>query len=125
MLELEIGYGLIPLVDESEGGELLDARRLVRRQIAAELGIVLAPIRIRDNVAARLARVRDPHQGRRGRARRARARQPARDGSRRRRPVPRRHPHRRAGLRPARRLDRRVRAPSAEALGYTVVDPRR
>ena len=50
VLELEIGYGLIPLVDESEGGELLQRVSLVRRQMAAELGLVLAPIRIRDNV---------------------------------------------------------------------------
>jgi flagellar biosynthesis protein FlhA len=50
VLELEIGYGLIPLVDESEGGELLKRVSLVRRQMAAELGLVLAPIRIRDNV---------------------------------------------------------------------------
>jgi flagellar biosynthesis protein FlhA len=50
VLELEIGYGLIPLVDEEEGGELLRRVALVRRQMAAELGLVLAPIRIRDNV---------------------------------------------------------------------------
>jgi flagellar biosynthesis protein FlhA len=49
-LELEIGYGLIPLVDESEGGELLKRVSLVRRQMAAELGLVLQPIRIRDSV---------------------------------------------------------------------------
>jgi flagellar biosynthesis protein FlhA len=49
-LELEIGYGLIPLVDESEGGELLKRVGLVRKQMATELGLVLQPIRIRDNV---------------------------------------------------------------------------
>ncbi len=49
-LELEIGYGLIPLVDESEGGELLKRVGLVRKQMASELGLVLQPIRIRDNV---------------------------------------------------------------------------
>jgi flagellar biosynthesis protein FlhA len=49
-LELEIGYGLIPLVDENEGGELLKRVSLVRRQMAAELGLVLQPIRIRDSV---------------------------------------------------------------------------
>jgi flagellar biosynthesis protein FlhA len=49
-LELEIGYGLISLVDESEGGELLTRVSLVRRQMAQDLGLVLAPIRIRDNV---------------------------------------------------------------------------
>ena len=40
VLELEIGYGLIPLVDESDGGELLKRVSLVRRQMAAELGLV-------------------------------------------------------------------------------------
>jgi flagellar biosynthesis protein FlhA len=49
-LELEIGYGLIPLVDESEGGELLKRVGMVRKQMAAELGLILSPIRIRDNV---------------------------------------------------------------------------
>jgi flagellar biosynthesis protein FlhA len=49
-LELEIGYGLIPLVDESEGGDLLARVAMVRRQMATELGLSLAPIRIRDNV---------------------------------------------------------------------------
>ncbi len=49
-LELEIGYGLIPLVDEADGGELLKRVGLVRKQMATELGLVLAPIRIRDNV---------------------------------------------------------------------------
>ena len=49
-LELEIGYGLIPLVDESEGGDLLGRVAMVRRQMATELGLSLAPIRIRDNI---------------------------------------------------------------------------
>lgn len=49
-MELEIGYGLIPLVDASQGGDLLDRISAVRRQCAAEMGIVVPPIRIRDNV---------------------------------------------------------------------------
>lgn len=49
-LEVEIGYGLIPLVDSSHGNDLLDRISIIRRQIAAELGIVVPPIRIRDNV---------------------------------------------------------------------------
>ena len=49
-LELEIGYGLIPLVDEAEGGELLKRVSLIRRQMASELGLILQPIRIRDSV---------------------------------------------------------------------------
>ena len=49
-MELEIGYGLIPLVDVKKGGDLLDRITLVRRQVAGELGIVIPPIRIRDNI---------------------------------------------------------------------------
>lgn len=50
LLELEIGYGLIPLVDLQQGGDLLDRVTMMRRQIALELGLVVPPIRIRDNM---------------------------------------------------------------------------
>ena len=49
-LELEIGYGLVPLVDKEEGGDLLGRVAMVRRQMATDLGISLQPIRIRDNI---------------------------------------------------------------------------
>jgi len=49
-MELEIGYGLIPLVDVQEGGNLLNRITLIRRQTALELGIVVPTIRIRDNL---------------------------------------------------------------------------
>ncbi len=49
-LELELGYGLIPMVDSNQGGDLLDRVILIRRQIAVELGIVVPPVRIRDNM---------------------------------------------------------------------------
>src|SRR3989440_10455226 len=49
-LELEIGYGLVRLVDASKGGDLLDRIGMIRRQIATELGIIVPPIRIRDNL---------------------------------------------------------------------------
>jgi len=49
-IELDIGYGLIPLVDPDQGGELLDRITLMRRQIALELGYVVPPIRIRDDI---------------------------------------------------------------------------
>ncbi len=49
-IELEIGYSLIPLVDPDQGGEILDRITLMRRQIAMELGYVIPPIRIRDNI---------------------------------------------------------------------------
>jgi len=49
-LELEIGYGLIPIVDPKQGGDLLDRISSLRRQLATEMGIVVPPVRIRDNV---------------------------------------------------------------------------
>ena len=49
-LELEFGYGLIPLVDRSLGGDLLDRIVMIRRQCAMDLGIVVPSIRLRDNV---------------------------------------------------------------------------
>lgn len=49
-MEVEIGYGLIPLADEGNGGDLLQRIASVRRQCAIEMGIVVQPIRIRDNL---------------------------------------------------------------------------
>jgi len=49
-LELEIGYGLIGLVDESRGGDLLQRIGNIRRQISSELGIFIHPVRVRDNL---------------------------------------------------------------------------
>ncbi len=49
-MELEIGYALIPLVDVNQGGDLLERITMLRRQVASELGIVVPPIRIRDNI---------------------------------------------------------------------------
>ena len=49
-LGLEVGYNLIPLVDINQGGNILDRIKSIRRQIALELGIVVPPIRIRDNL---------------------------------------------------------------------------
>ncbi|OGP71532.1 MAG: flagellar biosynthesis protein FlhA [Deltaproteobacteria bacterium RBG_13_58_19] len=50
LLDLEVGYGLIPLVDEAQDGELLERVRALRRQIAQEMGVVIPPIHIRDNL---------------------------------------------------------------------------
>jgi flagellar biosynthesis protein FlhA len=49
-LELEIGYGLIPLVDSEQGGDLLGRITEIRKQCALEVGIIVPPIRIRDNI---------------------------------------------------------------------------
>jgi flagellar biosynthesis protein FlhA len=49
-MELEVGYGLVRLVDTTKGGDLLDRISLIRRQIAMDLGIIVPPVRIRDNI---------------------------------------------------------------------------
>jgi flagellar biosynthesis protein FlhA len=49
-LSLEVGYGLIPLVDVEQDGELLNRIKAIRRQIAQEVGIVLPPVHIQDNM---------------------------------------------------------------------------
>jgi len=49
-LSLEIGYGLIPLADPKQGGELLERITLLRKQAAIEVGIIVPAIRVRDNV---------------------------------------------------------------------------
>ncbi len=49
-LELEIGYALVPLVDETQSGDLLKRVSLMRQKLAIELGIVIPPARIRDNI---------------------------------------------------------------------------
>ncbi|MFC1551455.1 flagellar biosynthesis protein FlhA [Candidatus Latescibacterota bacterium] len=50
ILGVEIGYGLIPLVDEGQGGDFLDRVTTLRRQIATDLGVIVPPVRIRDNI---------------------------------------------------------------------------
>lgn len=49
-LEVEIGYGLISLVDEAQGGDLFNRITNLRKQLAMELGIVIPPVRVRDNL---------------------------------------------------------------------------
>ena len=49
-IELEVGYGLIPLVDKQQDGTLLGRIRAIRRQFATEMGIIIPPIHIRDNL---------------------------------------------------------------------------
>ncbi len=49
-MELEVGYGLVKMVDASKGGDLLDRISMIRRQVAIDLGIIVPPIRIRDNM---------------------------------------------------------------------------
>ncbi|WKZ31852.1 MAG: flagellar biosynthesis protein FlhA [Thermodesulfobacteriota bacterium] len=49
-LSLEVGYRLIPLVDSSEGGELLERIKAIRRQFAEDMGIMVPPVHIKDNL---------------------------------------------------------------------------
>ncbi|WP_100330926.1 flagellar biosynthesis protein FlhA [Bacillus xiapuensis] len=49
-IEFEFGYGLIPLADANQGGDLLDRVVMIRRQLAVELGLVIPVVRIRDNI---------------------------------------------------------------------------
>lgn len=49
-LEVEVGYGLIPIVDEQAGGGLLRRITMIRRQLALDLGVVLPTVRVRDNL---------------------------------------------------------------------------
>jgi flagellar biosynthesis protein FlhA len=49
-IEFEFGYGLIPLADVNQGGDLLDRVVMIRRQLAMELGMVIPVVRVRDNV---------------------------------------------------------------------------
>ena len=49
-LAIEVGYGLIPLVDANQDGELLDRIKSIRRQVAHEMGILVPPVHIQDNM---------------------------------------------------------------------------
>jgi flagellar biosynthesis protein FlhA len=53
LLELEIGYALIPIVDADQGGELLDKIRAIRKQMAIDVGIVVPPMKLKDNLQLR------------------------------------------------------------------------
>ena len=118
-----IGFGLVPLVDRRTGGALLRASALVRRQIASELGIVIAAGAHPRRGRARVARVRGEGPRHRGRAGRDDSRPPPRDEPRRRgrqacRAFPPSSPRSACP-----RVDPRGRTHAeAEALGYTVVD---
>lgn len=50
-IELEFGYGIIPLADVNQGGDLLDRVVMIRRQLALDLGMIVPVIRLRDNIA--------------------------------------------------------------------------
>jgi len=50
LMELEVGYGLIPLVDEEQQGDLLERIKSIRQQFALEMGIIVPPLHVRDNL---------------------------------------------------------------------------
>jgi flagellar biosynthesis protein FlhA len=58
LMELEVGYGLIPLVDRDQDGSLLGRIRGIRRQFATEMGLIIPPIHIRDNLKLKPAAYR-------------------------------------------------------------------
>lgn len=49
-MDLEIGFGLVPLVDRAQGGKLIERIGMIRAQIAEDLGLVIPPVNVRDNV---------------------------------------------------------------------------
>jgi flagellar biosynthesis protein FlhA len=53
MMGLEIGYGLIPLVNTKQGSNILERIKSIRKQLAVEMGIIVPPVRIRDNLQLR------------------------------------------------------------------------
>jgi flagellar biosynthesis protein FlhA len=55
VLGLEVGYGLIPLVDEEQNGELLERIRSIRRQFAQDMGVIVPPLHVRDNLQLKSA----------------------------------------------------------------------
>jgi len=57
-LELEVGYGLIPLVDETQNGDLLSRVRAIRQQLAMEYGIIVPALHVRDNLQLKPAEYR-------------------------------------------------------------------
>jgi flagellar biosynthesis protein FlhA len=56
-IELEFGYGIIPLADVNQGGDLLDRVVMIRRQLALELGMIVPIIRLRDNIQLALMNI--------------------------------------------------------------------
>ncbi len=53
ILELEVGYGMIPLVDDGQQGDLLERIRAIRRQFAMDMGLIIPPLHVRDNLQLR------------------------------------------------------------------------
>ena len=124
LLRVELGYGLLPLINDVQGHRITDQIKALRRQLAQEMGFVMPAVRILDNMqlGANEYRIRikemDSGKGElfpgsflimdpKGAAHR-----------------PARHAHDRAGLRPARHLGRRQRCAKRPAFrGFTVVDP--
>ncbi len=58
MLELEVGHGLISMVDESQGGDLLARIKSIRHQLALEYGIIVPPLHVRDNLQLKVSEYR-------------------------------------------------------------------
>ncbi len=104
-LEVEVGYALVPLVDEAQKGDLLQRIGLMRKQLAVEMGIIVPPARIRDNIQLPATEYVDQAAWRARRERRGPAALPARARHHRHRRTDRRHPHHRPELRAAGGVD--------------------
>ncbi len=113
-LRLELGYGLLPLIGEAGGPRLTDQIKALRRQLAGELGFVMPPVRIQDNIQLPANYLRGQAQGDRDRARRAAAQPAPGDGPQGRPDRPARRGDHRADLRPAGDVARREPARGGE-----------
>ena len=123
-MELEIGFGLIPLVDVNQGGDLLERITLIRRHAARDLGIAVPPIRVRDNLQLASEQLLREDLRSRSRAGGGDGQPSARDEPRHRDQRRSTAFRRRAGVRTARTVDQRKRAaPTRRWPGYTVIDP--
>ena len=122
MIRLELGYGLLPLAG-GDTARLTEQIKGLRRSIATEMGFVLPPVRIQDNMALGADGLLDPHQGDRSRGRRAASHDVAGHGSERRYAARCRASRARTRIRSASPVDRSLDKEEALFRGCTVVDP--
>jgi hypothetical protein len=81
LLRIELGYGLLPLINDVQGHRITDQIKALRRQLAQEMGFVMPAVRILDNMQLGANEYRIPHQGIRFRQGRTFPRQPVDHGS--------------------------------------------
>ena len=121
-LQIELGYGLVSLADKRKGGDLLDRVTGVRRTFAQEMGVIIPPIRLRDNLQLGANEYRFLLKGNPVAQGRAYARLLAGHERHQQQGRPQGRSHRRTRLPTARHLDHRRRTQNRRIGGYTVVD---